>query len=160
MVDCTAVCGPVARGWVAINLIVRRDRDPFTGGPFALDLPHRTVMLAATEDRMEQQSAAGVVFLLALVNAWLATRRMRSAGRWFFASLLLAPIVLLITLYLLTRPERPQVVATSISLWGWMRLLAIATAAILFMFAVLVNVAGQPQGEAVATSQPQPVQAP
>jgi hypothetical protein len=26
-------------------------------------------MLAATEDRMEQQSATGVVFLLALVNA-------------------------------------------------------------------------------------------
>jgi hypothetical protein len=117
-------------------------------------------MLAATEDRMEQQSAAGVVFLLALVNAWLATRRVRSAARWFFASLLLAPIVFLFTLYLLTRPERPKVVATPSPLWGWMKLIGLATAAGLLVFAVLVNVAGQPQGGAVATSQPQPVQTP
>ena len=109
---------------------------------------------------MEQQSAAGVVFLLALVNAWLATRRVRSAVRWFFASLLLAPIVLLVTLYLLTRPERPMVAATPSSLWGWMTLIGLATAAALLVFAVLVNVAGQPQGGAVATSQPQPVQTP
>ena len=109
---------------------------------------------------MEQQSAAGLVFLLAVVNAWLATRRVRSAVRWFFASLLLAPIVLLVTLYLLTRPERPKVVATPNPLWGWMTLIGLATAAALLVFAVLVNVAGQPQGGAVATSQPQPVQTP
>ena len=110
---------------------------------------------------MEQQSAAGVVFLLALVNAWLAPRRERSAARWFFASLLLAPIVLLVTLYLLTRSERPKVVATPSPLWGWMKLIGLATAAALLVFAVLlVDVAGQPQGGAVATSQPQPVQTP
>jgi len=109
---------------------------------------------------MEQQSAAGVVFLLALVNAWLATRRVRSAARWFFASLLLAPIVFLFTLYLLTRPERPKVVATPNPLWGWMTLIGLATAAALLVFAVLVNAAGQPQSGAVGTSQPQPVQTP
>jgi len=106
---------------------------------------------------MEQQSAAGVVFLLALVNAWLATRRVRSAVRWFLASLLLAPIVLLFTFYLLTRPERPKVVATPSPRWGWTKLVGLATAAALLVFALLVNVAGQPQGGAVATSQPQPV---
>jgi hypothetical protein len=117
-------------------------------------------MLAATEDRMEQQSAAGLVFLLAVVNAWLATRRVRSAVRWFFASLLLAPIVLLVTLYLLTRPERPKVVATPSPAWGWIKLVALASAAVLLVFAVFLNVAGQPQGGAVATTRPQPVQTP
>jgi len=142
VVDFTVVRGPAARG------------------PFALDLPHGTVMLAATEDRMEQQSAAGLVLLFALANAWLARRRDRSAARWFVGSLLLPPFVWLLTLYLLTRTERPAAATTPSPAWGWIKLVALASAAVLLVFAVFLNVAGQPQGGAVATTQPQPVQTP
>ena len=54
---------------------------------------------------MEQQSAAGAVFLLALLNAWLASRRERSAAKWFIGTMLLAPFAPFMTLYLLTHPE-------------------------------------------------------
>jgi len=117
-------------------------------------------MLAATEDRMEQQSAAGLVLLFALANAWLARRRDRSAARWFVGSLLLPPFVWLLTLYLLTRTERPAAATTPSPAWGWIKLVALASAAVLLVFAVFLNVAGQPQGGAVATTQPQPVQTP
>jgi Na+/proline symporter len=109
---------------------------------------------------MEAQSGASLVFLFALANAWLARRRDRSAARWFFGSLLLPPFVWLLTLYLLTRHERPAAASTPSPAWGWFKLVALAGAAVLLIFAVFVNVAGQPQGGAVATSQPQPVQAP
>lgn len=110
---------------------------------------------------MEQPSAAGVVFLVALANAWLASRRDRSGARWFVGSLLLAPVAPLMTLYLLTRPKgRPTPVGTPSPVWGWIKLLGLATATILIVFAALVNIAGQPPGGTVATSQPQPVLTP
>jgi Na+/proline symporter len=109
---------------------------------------------------MEAQSAASLVFVFALLNAWLARRRDRSAARWFVGSLLLPPFVWLLTLYLLTRSERPAAATTPSPAWGWIKLVAVAGAAVLLVFAVFVNVAGRPQGGAVATTQPQPVQTP
>jgi hypothetical protein len=117
-------------------------------------------MLEWTEVLMEQQSAAGLVLLFALANAWLARRRDRSAARWFFGSLLLPPFVWLLTLYLLTRPERPAAATTPSPAWRWIKIVALASAAVLLVFAVFLNVVGQPQGGAAATTQPQSVQTP
>jgi hypothetical protein len=109
---------------------------------------------------MEQQSAAGLVLLFALVNAWLARRRDRSAARWFFGSLLLPPFCWLLTIYLLTRHERPTAATTPRPTWGWIKIVALAGAAVLLVLAVFMNVAGRQPGGAVATTQPQPVQTP
>ena len=109
---------------------------------------------------MEAQPAAGLVFLFALANAWLARRRDRSAARWFFGSLLLSPFVWLLTLYLLTRHERPAAALTPSPAWGWIKLVALAGAAVLLVIAVFLNVASQPRGGAAATTPPQPVQTP
>lgn len=50
-------------------------------------------------------AGSGTTFVLALVNAWLASHRARSAIGWWLASLILAPISLLLTGYLLTQPR-------------------------------------------------------
>ena len=109
---------------------------------------------------MEPQSAAGLVLVFALANAWLARQRDRSAARWFVGSLLLPPFVWLLTLYLLTRTEQPAAATTPSPAWGWIKLVAVAGAAVLLVFAVFLSVAGQSQGGAIATTQPQPVQTP
>jgi hypothetical protein len=49
-------------------------------------------------------SGAGAAFLLALINAWLASHRGGSSLGWFLGSLVFAPIALLFTGYLITRP--------------------------------------------------------
>ncbi len=54
---------------------------------------------------MPQASAGGFVLILALLNAWLAARCGRSSLGWFLASLLLAPLAWLLTLFLVTRPR-------------------------------------------------------
>ncbi|HEX7948907.1 MAG TPA: hypothetical protein VF494_01055 [Candidatus Limnocylindrales bacterium] len=50
-------------------------------------------------------SGAGLGFLLALLNGWLASHRDRSGLLWFVASLVLSPVALLLTLYLLMQPR-------------------------------------------------------
>jgi hypothetical protein len=117
-------------------------------------------MLEGTEVVMEQQSAAGLVLVFALLNAWLARQRDRSAARWFVGSLLLPTFGWLLTLYLLTRHERPTAATTPSPAWAWIKLVAFASAAVLLVFAVFANVAGQPHGGPAATTQPQPVQMP
>lgn len=54
---------------------------------------------------MPQASAGGFVLILALLNAWLAARCGRSSLGWFLATLLLAPLAWLLTLFLVTRPR-------------------------------------------------------
>jgi hypothetical protein len=117
-------------------------------------------MLEGTEVLMEPQSAAGLVLAFALANAWLARRRDRSAARWFVGSLLLAPLAWLLTLYLLSRSERPAAATTPSPAWGRIKLVALASAAVLLVFAAFMNVADRHPGGAVATTQPQPVQTP
>jgi hypothetical protein len=109
---------------------------------------------------MEQQSVAGGVFLLALLNAWLASRRERSAAKWFMGTILLAPFAPLMTLYLLMHPKEPGRSGTLNPVWDWIKLLGLAAAIVVIVFAALVNITGQPPGGAIATSQPQPMQAP
>jgi hypothetical protein len=84
----------------------------------------------------------------------------RSAARWFVGSLLLAPFVWLLTLYLVARSEQPPGSIAASPLWGWIKLAGILCAGLLLVFAVVVGFAGQPQGGAVPTAQPQPTQAP
>lgn len=50
-------------------------------------------------------SGAGLGFLLALLNGWLASRRSRSGLLWFLASLILSPVALMLTIYLLAQPR-------------------------------------------------------
>ena len=50
-------------------------------------------------------SGAGLGFVLALLNGWLASRRNRSGLLWFVASLILSPVALLLTIYLLVQPR-------------------------------------------------------
>jgi hypothetical protein len=49
-------------------------------------------------------SGAGVGILLALLNGWLAGRRNRSSLLWFIGSLVLSPVALLLTIYLVAQP--------------------------------------------------------
>ena len=60
-------------------------------------------------------SGSGAAFVLALVNAWLASHRDRSALGWFLASLILAPISLLFTVYLFMQPRVPRTDERAIS---------------------------------------------
>jgi heme A synthase len=53
-------------------------------------------------------SGAGVAFLLALLNGWLASHRSRSAVGWFLGTMILTPIAVFLTLYLLSRPTETR----------------------------------------------------
>lgn len=53
-------------------------------------------------------SGAGVAFLLAHLNGWLASHRSRSAVGWFLGSMILAPIAVFLTLYLLSQPAETR----------------------------------------------------
>lgn len=50
-------------------------------------------------------SGASLGFLLALLNGWLAGHRNRSGLLWFVGSLVLSPVALLLTIYLLAQPR-------------------------------------------------------
>jgi hypothetical protein len=108
-----------------------------------------------------QESAAGVVFLLALLNAWLASRRGRSGLRWFLGSLILAPLGWLLTLYLLTRPAPLTSPIAPSPVWGWIKLTALVGVALILVFTIfLPSHYTASQSGAEATAQPRPVQAP
>ena len=91
---------------------------------------------------MPQASAGGFVLILALLNGWLAARCGRSSLGWFLASLLLAPLAWVMTLFLVTRPRvapdsssAPRGVITiaalllAVLVGGWVVLLAAAPSA-------------------------------
>ena len=68
-------------------------------------------------------SGAGLSFVLALLNGWLASRRNRSGLLWFVASLILSPIALLFTIYLFAQPGSSQdadrgVAIAAIGVWA------------------------------------------
>ncbi len=50
-------------------------------------------------------SGVGLGFVLALLNGWLASRRSRSGLLWFIAALIVSPVGLLLTIYLLAQPR-------------------------------------------------------
>ncbi|MBI3750839.1 MAG: hypothetical protein HY263_04170 [Chloroflexi bacterium] len=68
-------------------------------------------------------SGAGLGFLLALLNGWLAGRRNRSSLLWFLGSLVLSPVALLLTIYLLAQPratpgEDRKVGIAAVAVWA------------------------------------------
>jgi hypothetical protein len=63
------------------------------------------------------------------------------------------PFVWLLTLYLLIPSERPAAATPSSPAWGWIKLVALAGAAVLLVLTVVVNVAGRQPSGAVATTQ-------
>ncbi len=80
-------------------------------------------------------SGAGLGFVLALLNGWLASRRNRSGLFWFLASLILSPVALLLTIYLLLRPRSEpgsdrSIVVAAIAVWAL--LLVVILSAVLF----------------------------
>ena len=96
-----------------------------------------------------QGSIGGLVVALALLNAWLASRSGRSAKRWFLGSLLLAPVVPLLTLYLVRRLE-PICALASRASWDRANLAALAIGAAVLALALLNAMGGQSAGGALA----------
>lgn len=85
-------------------------------------------------------SGAGLGFLLALLNGWLASRRGRSALLWFVASLILSPVALLLTIYMLTQPRSTagtdrSVAIAAIAVWAVLLILLLSV----FLFAAGVG---------------------
>jgi hypothetical protein len=80
-------------------------------------------------------SGAGLGVLLALLNGWLASRRNRSGVLWFVASLVLSPVALLLTLYLLTQPRSTAGTDRGVALAAiavWAVLLVVLLSVVLF----------------------------
>lgn len=97
---------------------------------------------------MPQASAGGFVLILALLNAWLAARCGRSSLGWFLASLLLAPLAWLLTLFLVTRPRVPPDASSAPR--GVITITALLLAVLVGGCAVLLVAA--PQAEATFTT--------
>ena len=80
-------------------------------------------------------SGAGLGFVLALLNGWLASRRNRSGLLWFVASLILSPVALLLTIYLLAQPRSTPGTDRSVAIAAiaiWALLLIVLLSVLLF----------------------------
>lgn len=80
-------------------------------------------------------SGAGLGFVLALLNGWLASRRSRSGLLWFVASLILSPVALLLTIYLLDQPRSTPGTDRSVAILAiavWALLLIVLLSVLLF----------------------------
>ena len=92
------------------------------------------------------QTAAGLALLIALLNARLAARQGRSGVRWFVTSLLLAPVAWVMTLYLWVGPPPRGGVRVASQAWPWIKLGAMAVAAVILVAAASNALSGLPGG--------------